>query len=298
MNVCQYETYHENKSHVTPDFPYNTYLCSIPLDFPEVATHWHGEAEIIVIKKGKGIVEIDLKSYDADEGSMLLILPGQLHSIKQKPGFIMEYENILFEPDFLGTETADICGNLLKPLFDGNISHSPKLDKDLPYYEEASEYIKKIDNLCSEKKHGYQLGVKGLLFSFFHLIVANHNETSYRSSHGRSVEKVKLILSYISENYTRKITTQEAADICYYSNSHFMKFFKDAMGEGFIQYLNNYRLRIAAQLLLSSDDNIIIIAEKTGFENLSYFNRCFKKSFGVTPGQYRKNHEKKQGNIA
>lgn len=52
MNSIKYENYHENKSHTMPDFPYNTYLCSIPLDFPEVATHWHSEAELIVIKRG------------------------------------------------------------------------------------------------------------------------------------------------------------------------------------------------------------------------------------------------------
>jgi len=61
MNFLQYETYYENKSHTMPNFPYNTYLCSIPLDFPKVEMHWHSEAELIVVKKGRGIIEVDLK---------------------------------------------------------------------------------------------------------------------------------------------------------------------------------------------------------------------------------------------
>ena len=59
MNRIQYETYHENKAHTLPDFPYNTYLCSIPLDFTEVPTHWHREAELIVIQKGRGVIDVD-----------------------------------------------------------------------------------------------------------------------------------------------------------------------------------------------------------------------------------------------
>ena len=67
-----------------------------------------------------------------------------------------------------------------------------------------------------------------------------------------------------------------------------MKFFKQTTGMGFIEYLNSYRLETAAQMLSASNDNILDIAEKTGFENLSYFNRSFKKKFGLSPGQYRK----------
>ena len=60
------------------------------------------------------------------------------------------------------------------------------------------------------------------------------------------------------------------------------------MGVSFTQYLNDYRLQIAAQLLKETEDNILEIASATGFENLSYINRSFKKKYGLTPGQYRK----------
>ena len=67
-----------------------------------------------------------------------------------------------------------------------------------------------------------------------------------------------------------------------------MKFFKQSMGMGFIAYLNDFRLEIAARMLLSADANILEIASVCGFENLSYFNRSFKKKYGVAPGRFRK----------
>ncbi len=283
----RYENYHENKAHTTPDFPYNTYLCSIPLDFPEVDLHWHSEVEIIVIKKGSGIVEVDLTSYEAEEGSMLFILPGQLHAIRQKDGCSMEYENILFETSFVGADRTDSCGRLLSDLFEGRILCHTMINENCSYYTQAMEFINRIDALCSTQIHGYRLGVKGNLIMLLHIIISNCRGIADREGK-RSVERVKLILSYISENYSHDITMGDAAEVCCYSKSHFMRFFRSAMGESFTSYLSSYRLKIASQLLLSTGDTVLEIAGKTGFGNLSYFNRLFKEKFGVTPTQYRK----------
>ena len=96
MNILEYENYQEKKVHTEADFPYNTYLCSIPLDFDRVPVHWHDYMEIIYIKKGHGYVTVDLKQYKVSGSTIVLILPGQLHSIEQYDDLSMEYENIFF----------------------------------------------------------------------------------------------------------------------------------------------------------------------------------------------------------
>ena len=73
MQLTNYALYHENKSHTPTEFPYNTYLCSIPLDFRSVKLHWHEEVEIIVIKKGEGIVSVDLTEYHVQIGDIILV---------------------------------------------------------------------------------------------------------------------------------------------------------------------------------------------------------------------------------
>ena len=62
------------------------------------------------------------------------------------------------------------------------------------------------------------------------------------------------------------------------------------MGVSFVSYLNDFRLNVAARLLSSNDYSILSVAENCGFFNLSYFNRMFKKKYGVTPGRYRETH--------
>ena len=99
---------------------------------------------------------------------------------------------------------------------------------------------------------------------------------------------MKRIIKYIKTNYASKISIEEMADALDLSQSHFMKFFKNTMGTTFTEYLNDYRLTMASRLLISSEASILDIAAEVGFDNLSYFNRLFKKRFYVTPREYRK----------
>ena len=94
-------------------------------------------------------------------------------------------------------------------------------------------------------------------------------------------------VTYVEEHYGERITIEEAAAVCYYSPSHFMKYFRQYMGISFVQYLNDYRLARAWAQLARTGETVTNIAQGCGFENLSYFNRLFKRRYGMTPGQMR-----------
>lgn len=288
MDNKKYELYHENIDHTPEDFPYNTYICTIPLDFRSVKTHWHDEIEIIVIKKGEGIVCVDLRQYTVKSGDIILVCPGQLHSIEQKADLVMEYENILFKPSLMKSSGDDLCNdNYIQNIFGARTESNPIISIGSECHSKISPLIESIDSLCDTRLLGYQLAVKGYLFQIAYVLLSEGCDDRKELTGKKSLEKVKAILSYIEENYRNNITIEEIAGHCYYSKSYFMKFFKENMGMGFIRYLNDYRLEIAAKQLLESNGNILEIAINTGFENLSYFNRSFKKKYGITPGKYR-----------
>lgn len=289
MNKDQYEIYHENKTHTPTDFPYNTYLCSIPLDFSSVKLHWHDEVELIVIKKGTGLVSVDLVSYAVKSGDVIFVFPGQLHSISQKDNEIMEYENILFKASLLKSSGYDLCNDkFIQPLLTSVVTINPVIDETCSYHSALETLIQEIDNLCDVRPYAYQLAIKSHLFQIFYILVSNCGKNEIKPISKKSLEKVKMILSYIADNFQENITIEDVAGHCFYSKSYFMKFFKETMGVSFIQYLNDYRLEVAAKMLQGTSDNIFDIAINTGFDNLSYFNRSFKKKYGVTPGKYRK----------
>ena len=109
MNISEYENSQETKSHGHENFPFNIYLCSIPLDFTLVPAHWHNDMEIIYIKKGNGRISVDLVPYEVSQGDIIVVLPGQLHAIYQCFDASMEYENIIFQLSMLMAPQGDLC---------------------------------------------------------------------------------------------------------------------------------------------------------------------------------------------
>ena len=201
----------------------------------------------------------------------------------------MEYENIIFKPSLLSSGENDLCSDrFLTPLMEGVIPSETFLTQAVSFHSEAQSCIRRIDGYCSARPEGYQLAVKGLLYEFFFLLVSHQQELKNPDlPHAKSLEKIKTILKYVEEHYSEPISIDDMASLTYYSKSHFMKFFKTHMGTGFIEYLNDYRLTMAERLLRSTSEPILEIAGRTGFENLSYFNRIFKRKYGVSPGKYR-----------
>ena len=132
-----------------------------------------------------------------------------------------------------------------------------------------------------------QLGVKGELFSLLCLLAAESLPANGERP-SKSREKMKLLLGYIEEHYGERITVEDGAALCFYSNSHFMKYFKRYMGMPFTQYLNDFRLEKAAGLLRTTLLPVTDVAQQCGFDNISYFNRLFRKKYHGTPGAYRK----------
>lgn len=289
MNILEYENYQEKKSHVSENFPYTTYLCSIPLDFTIVPAHWHDEMEIIYIKKGQALVTVDFEQFQACARSILFILPGQIHSIEQSENQSTEYENILFKTDMLLSRKTDACNRCyFLPLLDGSLQIPTHFTPQMPHYAEIASCIDGADEICKTTPEAYPLAIKGQLYLMFFTLFSKCTLKEMHHKDSKSLEKMKFIITYIEKNYMEKITIEDIAAELGLSQSHFMKFFKNTMGTTFTNYLNDYRLTLSARLLVSSDSSILDIAAESGFENLSYFNRLFKKRFGVTPREYRK----------
>ena len=288
MNIPEYESYHEKKSHFDADFPYNTYLCSIPLDFANVPLHWHDEVEFIYIKKGSGNISVDFTTYEVQAQDIALIFPGQLHAISGLPDQRMEYENIIFHPGLLDTTGADTSfHSFLQPLFSMQLVCPTILTKKDSCYTTVRNCLDHNDNICMEFPAGYPLAIKGNLFSIFFTLYTNYADKKRAPSSGKNMEKLKSVIKYMELHYSSPMSIADMADLAGFSESHFMKFFKQTMGVSFTSYLNSYRLTMAGRLLLQSDDTVLSIATSVGFDNLSYFNRAFKKQFGMTPSAYR-----------
>lgn len=145
-----------------------------------------------------------------------------------------------------------------------------------------------VMHLIENRKKSEELMVKSNLFAIMHHICQYSSPASGADlSLKNNYDKLKNLLVYIQSNYNSTITLKDAAAICGFSPSHFMKLFKELTGKSFSQYVIDYRLEIAAGQLIETSDKIIDLAENVGFHNISYFTRAFRSKYGETPSAYR-----------
>ncbi len=105
------------------------------------------------------------------------------------------------------------------------------------------------------------------------------------SIHSKRIDRVH---NFLKDNFTRPISLGEVAELANMSESAFSHFFKRSTNKSFTQFLIDLRLGHAARLLLETQENISQICYACGFNNVSNFNRLFKKHKGTTPQDYRK----------
>lgn len=103
-------------------------------------------------------------------------------------------------------------------------------------------------------------------------------------------DRKERIMNYLSENYQNRITLSELADFINMSEASLIRFFKKWTGKTFIENLNEIRIEEAVYRLVNTSDSISEICYKCGFNNLSNFNRVFKKIQRTTPTIYREKY--------
>ena len=197
----------------------------------------------------------------------------------------MEYENIIFEPELLGG-AEDLCAEkYLLPLQSGRLSLPVRLTPNDLCYLQAAACLRELEDANRAKRPGYELLVKGALLRFLALLIAQGRQCLPTET--ADTQRLKTVLQWLSAHYAEPLRVADAAGVCSFSASHFMRWFRQMTGQSFISFLNEYRLNTAAEVLQTTDETVLTIASRCGFENLSYFNRAFKAHFGMTPREYR-----------
>lgn len=116
-------------------------------------------------------------------------------------------------------------------------------------------------------------------------VFANNDDSS-------ESRRVRKMINYMHDNYKKDIHLSDVASYVNMSEVSFSRFMKKRTGKNYIEYLNDLRLGIASRYLVDTNKTIAEICYECGFNNLSNFNRIFKKRKGFTPKEFRENYSK------
>ena len=277
----------ENARHGESGFPIQRYRTTLHATYQDVPTHWHEEAELTLIVRGASTYTVQLAREQVKEGDIVFVPPQVLHAVTTGGGE-MESDTFVFHMNLLGAGAADVCTlRYLAPLSAQKLTPPTVIRREHPLYDQLLRIIREMNRIWENRETGWELLIKAHLLTALGLLmpycIKDSEELALRSEHA---EKIKVALDFMDKNYGEEIAIADVAAACYFSQYHFMRFFKKYMGMSCGEYLKNLRLEKAAQAFARGNTVILDVAMDSGFRNLSYFYREFQKKYGYTPKQF------------
>lgn len=151
------------------------------------------------------------------------------------------------------------------------------------YYTLTEEYHTRLRLfISSEKKSGDIPDVLDSLVNMRSMPFDENNGIIYIDE-----TSVTTLLQYVDAHFTEDMSREHLSELFYFAPDYITKIFRKETGMSFKNYIIEKRLDLAKKMLLKTDDSIRDISLKVGYDNYSYFTRLFKKSFGVTPVEFR-----------
>ena len=275
----------ENKPHGTKDDPFSTYHIENAGRSFQIPVHWHDEFEIIYVRSGFLTVSISGESYIGKTGDAFVVSPGNLHLMGSQTGTV-DYYTFLFPLKYISFRTDDMLDEkLLEPLNSGHLMICPRVNDTAKELCEQLIEIYEAKNDESESKITTQVRTKIILLQFI-LEMWKKGFVIENDTSGRNIVEKEMV-SYIQQNFTGKISLKEFGEQFHLSEKYISRYFKEHFHITLSQYITYLRLENAKQLLQDTDLSVTETAMQSGYQNVSYFIRSFKKAYGISPLKYR-----------
>ena len=275
----------ENKPHGTKDDPFSIYHIANAKRSFQIPIHWHDEFEIIYVKSGFLTVSISGENYIGKPGDAFVVSPGNLHFMGSQTGNV-DYFTFLFPLKYISFRTDDILDEkLLEPLNSGHLIISPEIEDTVKEQCEQLVEIYGAKKEESQSKITAQIKTKIILLQFILELWKKGFIVENDTSGKNTVEKE--MVSYIQQNFTGKILLKEFGEQFHLSEKYISRYFKEHFHITISQYVTYLRLEHAKQLLQDTDIPVTEVAMQSGYQNVSYFIRSFKKTYGMSPLKYR-----------
>lgn len=253
--------------------------------------HYHPEYELVLITKstGKRIIGDHIGYFE--EGDLVLIGSQLPHVYDNDP---------LYTTGVPGLNAEAIVIQFLPDFFGNVLPTAPELQPFMQLLEKSSQGLRitgttraRVAQLMTAmvRMDGLQRLIS--LFTIFHQLSATIDYEPLASPgflnnfDVSASERVRKVTEYIMNNFTRDLPLNKIAEVASMTPTNFCTFFKKYYRDTFISYLNNIRVGYACKLLGEKDKNISEIGYRSGFKNVSNFNRQFKKVKQITPAEYR-----------
>ncbi|WP_346861720.1 AraC family transcriptional regulator [uncultured Draconibacterium sp.] len=252
--------------------------------------HFHSEYELLYVTEGYGTRFVADNIEPFYEGDLIFLGSNLPHFLKSDSSFyqnvdskMMKYVVIQFPNEFFKEAISEYPEfHLVKELLE-------RSSRGICYSKDFSEKAKlKIMSVVNSK--GFERALRTL-----ELLQFLSNSKDYRllagelyqiENHNFISDRLTKVMHYLNSSYLKKVELEKVADVANLHPSAFCRYFKEKSGKSLSEFVNDMRISYACRLLIEGKRSVSQICYESGFNNLSNFNRIFKKLTGFTPTRY------------
>lgn len=276
-------------------------LSYVHLPYVDDRLHVHNHFEINYIYAGSARQLIDQERRTLTAGEFCVIAPNMRHNVLvddpdslvisfpvRKSTFDIIFGNLLTQNDLLSAFFKNT-------LYRENQSNY-LLFKTEQYDPEIVRLVQGIAIESNSSRKYAAVYVDNLVPLLFYTLLRKYSDTVLYygdNPSDRIQSNFTLILTYVQSHY-RTVTLEELSEMFNYSTAYISRLFRRNMNQSFTAIIQNLRMQHAAEYLHDTEDPIAEIAANVGYDSTDYFTRNFRRHFGCTPSEYRRNHYKGQ----
>ena len=259
--------------------------------------HWHDDFELVYILSGTMEYRINDDVLIMSPGDFLFINSREMHYNMRHGEEPVTAQCIIFQPEILSSNLY-IQNRFIEPVLVNSPFEYLYYPRNTVQSRKCGDYMQKIVQTKASGENGYELEVIGYLHLLMAVIYRELSPVTL-SVQGLSynTDIQKRMISYIYHNYGNKITLKDIAEAGSVSTHKCCDLFREYMSTTPVDFLNTYRMEVSARLLVSTDQNIISIAQQCGIEQPAYFSKMFKDHYGLTPREYRKSRQERKEQV-
>lgn len=256
----------------------------------KVPWHWHDELEAVLVREGRVTVFVEGERRELGPGEGCFIAAGALHHARREGEGPVELRSVVFHPRLVGGGVESVFWqNYLRPLLSNAANRCVWLSEAVPWEREALESMEAAWRACGEEPPGFEfLAREGLSRMVF--LLSAHRPAARKPPSEKALrdgERMKAMLRFIQERCSEELTVAQIARSAAVSESECLRCFRSMTGTTPMQYVRQFRIQRAAELLESTEEKVADIGAACGFQEMSYFARTFRALKGKTPRQYR-----------
>lgn len=271
-------------------FEVSTYMEERSSKKPEVY-HWHNFFEITYILDGHARYFVNGKQYDVEKGEIILFNHIEAHGWEVLSDQ-MTLLVLIFGSDFIADRTSIFDYDYLLPFVERGSNFQNKIPGTLPYAGEIIHIMNEINREYIQREVGYALMIKSDILKILTILYRNCERSNpsgeLLGGKKEAMKRLEKSFQYIKKHYCEKIKLKDVARISCMSPNYFSSYFRKVTNMQFQEFLIEMRIQKAREMLRTSDEGILDIAEDCGFSNMSNFYRLFRKYTGYSPGDERK----------